>query len=232
MLYMDIVGSSLLPVDVMTCVYDELNRQVQQTTQYRLSMHNKTLLCRPSGDGMALIFSGSVIEAVQCAAEISKRLAGHPTIKLRIGIHSGEIDRVKDINGNDDVTGEGIIMTKRIMDCEDAGHILLSNAASELLMKSLDWSSSIRFLATCQVKHGQSIALWNLYNGHIGNKNVPKAIVNDITSSVYEALRAKAIRKRQMWLKLAVAVVITGMFTLPLIFIGYFIWAQVISRQR
>jgi len=230
MLYMDIVGSSLLPVHAMTSVYEELNRYVQQTPQYRVSMHNKTLLCRPTGDGMALIFSGNVLEPVQCAAEISKLLADHPTIKLRIGIHSGEIESVKDINGNDDVTGEGIIMARRIMDCGDAGHILLSNAASELLLRTPNWSTSIRFLATCQVKHGQSIALWNLSNGDIGNGHIPKAVVNDIASSVSRNLHAKAAETKKKWAKFAMTVLILSIALPPLIYVGYFVWSLTVPK--
>lgn len=230
-LYMDIVGSSLLPRDAMTGVYDELNLFVQQTPQYALSMQQQTLLCRPTGDGMAMIFAGEVSEPVQCAVEISRLLAGHATIKLRIGIHSGEVEHVKDINGHDDVTGEGIIMAKRIMDCGDAGHILLSASTADLLTNASHWAASIRFLGTCQVKHGKSIALWNFCNDKAGNKNVPNAIVNTITSTAQATLQEKSVRKKKLLVQLAMAALILGILTPLFIYLCIIVGAMTSSSR-
>jgi class 3 adenylate cyclase len=181
-LYMDIIGSGLLPMEQQRAVYEELNELVGRTPEFRRAMVEGGVLCRPSGDGMALVFLKHVEVPLRCAVEMAALLNSRPHLRLRMGVHSGEIYPVKDINGSDDVTGEGIVMAKRVMDCGDAGHILVSHTVAEELDRSPAWADSLHYIGVCKVKHGQRIALWSLHTGEAGNKKLPQLLVDQMAA--------------------------------------------------
>src|SRR5437870_6370275 len=130
-LFIDVVGYSKLLVNEQRDVVERLNQVVRKTPQFRKSEMAGKLIRIPVGDGMALVFFQTPEEPVQCAMEIAKALKNHPHIRLRMGVHSGPIDRIKDVNDRDNVAGIGINIAERVMSCGDAGHILLSKRVAE-----------------------------------------------------------------------------------------------------
>src|SRR4029077_4390615 len=129
-----------------------------------------------TGDGMALVFSNSPEAPVECALEISKALKSYPDIQLRMGVHSGPINAVSDVNDRSNVTGAGIKMRTRVMDCGDAGHILVSRHVAEDLEHYARWQPLLHDLGECEVKHGVHVHVFNLYTDEVGNPQVPKKI--------------------------------------------------------
>src|SRR5438105_8566090 len=130
-LFVDVVGYSKLLVNEQRAVIEEINQLVRKTPQFRKTERGGKLIRIPSGDGMALVFFQTPEEPVQCAMEIARALKNHPRIRLRMGVHSGPIDQVKDVNDRLNVAGAGINMAQRVMACGDAGHILLSKRVAE-----------------------------------------------------------------------------------------------------
>src|SRR5208337_5363238 len=127
-------------------------------------------------DGMALVFFGDAERPVRCALELSGALRREPAFQLRIGIHTGPVYRVADINANRDVAGGGINMAQRVMDCGDAGHILVSNAVAEVLVQLSTWSPFLRDLGEVEVKHGIRVHIYNLHTGEAGNPEMPQKL--------------------------------------------------------
>src|SRR5258707_3852642 len=138
-LFMDVVGYSKLLVNEQREVVHQLNQIVRKTAQFRKSEAGGKLISIPSGDGMALVFFESPEEPVQCALEISRALKNHPRLRLRMGVHSGPVDQVKDVNNRSNVAGAGINIAQRVMDCGDAGHILLSQTLAAYLAQDSQW---------------------------------------------------------------------------------------------
>src|SRR5207244_3384006 len=127
----------------------------------------------PSGDGMALVFFRDPVAPVRCAMQLSQALRDHPELKLRIGLHTGPVYRVRDINANTNVSGGGINLAQRVMDCGDAGHILVSRATADMLMQLGDWADALSDLGPCEVKHGNVLHLFNFCRQSVGNPQVP-----------------------------------------------------------
>src|SRR5882724_6952336 len=127
----------------------------------------------PTGDGMALVFTGSVEEPVECALEISQALRAQPSLPVRMGIHSGPIHHVKDANGRENIAGVGINIAQRVMDCGDAGHILVSKRVADDLAQRRRWQPYLHELGDVEVKHGVVVSLVNLYAETIGNPAPP-----------------------------------------------------------
>src|SRR5216117_1070440 len=130
----------------------------------------------PTGDGMALVFFHSPEEPARCALEISKALQDHPSIRLRMGVHSGPINRVTDVNEKTNIAGPGINVAQRVMDCGDTGHILLSAHVAEDLCQYRHWQSCLHDLGNCEVKYGLRLHLFNLYKDGLGNPQVPEKL--------------------------------------------------------
>src|SRR6266581_3052198 len=173
-LFMDIVGYSKLLINEQRAVRESLNQIVRQTEQFREADAAGTLIKSPTGDGMALIFHGSPEEPVECALEISRALKAYPELPLRIGVHSGPVSGVIDVNDQASVAGAGINMAQRVMDCGDAGHILLSKRVAEDLEQYAHWKSYLHDLGECEVKHGVRVYLVNLYTEELGNREPPE----------------------------------------------------------
>jgi TolB-like protein/Tfp pilus assembly protein PilF/class 3 adenylate cyclase len=175
-LFMDIVGYSKLLTDEQSEALQELNQIVRSTEAAREAEAAGALTVLPTGDGMALVFTGSVEEPVECALEISQSLRAQPSLPVRMGIHSGPIHHVKDANGRENIAGIGINIAQRVMDCGDAGHILVSKRVADDLAQRRRWQPYIHELGDVEVKHGVVVSLVNLYAETIGNPTPPTRI--------------------------------------------------------
>jgi tetratricopeptide (TPR) repeat protein len=175
-LFIDIVGYSKLLIDDQHDAQHQLSRIVRSTNEFRVAERDGKLVRLPTGDGMALVFFSNPEAPVQCATEITKALKNTPTFELRMGIHSGAVSGVTDVNERSNVAGAGINMAQRVMDCGDAGHILLSKRAAEDLTQYSRWHQYLHDLGECEVKHGVVVSLFSLYNEEIGNSEIPKGI--------------------------------------------------------
>jgi len=175
-LFMDVVGYSKLLLDEQRELVEHLTEIVRNTEQVRAAEAADKLIRLPAGDGMALVFFNSPEAPVQCAIEITKKLKQHPQLKLRMGIHSGPVNEVQDVNGRANVAGAGINIAQRVMDCGDTGHILLSKRVAEDLTQSRQWRPYLHDLGDCAVKHSVPISIVNLYTDEIGNAQLPQKV--------------------------------------------------------
>jgi TolB-like protein/Tfp pilus assembly protein PilF len=172
-LFIDIVGYSKLLIEEQKERLNQLTEIVLATAQVRAST-DEQLVRLPTGDGMALVFRHSAEEPARCALEIAEALQKHPELPVRMGIHSGPVSEVTDVSGRTNIAGAGINMAQRVMDCGDAGHILLSQHVADDLVHSRQWASRLRDLGECEVKHGVRLHLVNLYAEPLGNAAVPQ----------------------------------------------------------
>ena len=175
-LFMDIVGYSKLLTDEQSEALQELNQIVRKTEAAREAEAAGELTILPTGDGMALVFTGSVEEPVECALEISHALRAQPSLPIRMGIHSGPVHHVKDANERENIAGVGINIAQRVMDCGDAGHILVSKRVADDLAQKRRWQPYLHELGDVEVKHGVVVSLVNLYAETIGNPAPPTRI--------------------------------------------------------
>src|SRR5215468_3926069 len=172
-LFIDIVGYSKLLIDEQRDRIRQLRDIVRGTEQFRLAEAEGKLMRLPTGDGGALVFRTSPEAPVLCALEISEALKTHPDLQVRMGIHSGPVNEVADLNEQVNMAGAGINIAQRVMDCGDAGHILLSKHAAEDLGEYWQWQAQLHDLGECGVKHGGRIHVVNLYTAEVGNPQVP-----------------------------------------------------------
>ena len=175
-LFMDVVGFSKLLINDQSEILEQLNQLVRETPYFREAEAAGKLIRLSTGDGMALVFSNSPEAPVECAMEISKALKSYPDIQLRMGVHSGPVSALSDVNDRSNVTGAGINMAQRVMDCGDAGHILVSRHVAEDLEHYARWQPLLHDLGECEVKHGVHVHVFNLYTDEVGNPQVPKKI--------------------------------------------------------
>ena len=172
----DVVGYSKLLVNEQVELLQELKQIVRSTESFRAAEASGKLIRVPTGDGMALVFFHSPEEPVRCALEISRALQNHPSIQLRMGVHSGPINRVTDVNEKANIAGPGINVVQRVMDCGDAGHILLSAHVAEDLCQYRHWQPCLHDLGECEVKNRVRLHLFNLYRDGLGNPQVPEKL--------------------------------------------------------
>jgi len=172
-LFIDIVGYSKLLIDEQRERIQELREIVRGTEQFRLAESEGKLMRLPTGDGGALVFRTSPEAPVLCALEISRALKTHPELQVRMGIHSGPVNEVADLNEQVNMAGAGVNVAQRVMDCGDAGHILLSKHTAEDLGQYRQWQAQLHDLGECAVKHGGRLHVVNLCNGKLGNLQVP-----------------------------------------------------------
>ena len=195
-LFCDIVGYSLLPIDQQAQMMRRLQEIVRQTEDYRRAEASQQLVRLPAGDGMALAFLHDLSAPVRCALEIARALKSHPEIRLRIGVHSGPVYQSADINANRNVVGSGINLAQRVMDCGDAGHILVSRNVAEALSQVSQWQPLLHELGEVEVKHGVRLRLSNLYDAEIGNAEMPtKLKVQSAASAGYLVSEIKRHRR-------------------------------------
>jgi TolB-like protein/Tfp pilus assembly protein PilF len=175
-LFIDIVGYSKLLINEQSEQIQTLKEIVRGTEQFRLAQAEGKLLRLPTGDGGALVFRNSLEAPVLCSMEITRALKDYPKLRVRIGIHSGPVNEITDLNEQANIAGAGINIAKRVMDCGDAGHILLSKHVAEDLEQYPQWRSLLHELGDCEVKHGVRVGLVNLYGDEIGNPELPKKL--------------------------------------------------------
>jgi TolB-like protein/class 3 adenylate cyclase/Tfp pilus assembly protein PilF len=176
LLLIDVVGYSKLLVNEEIELLQELNQIVRSTESFRAAEASGKLIRVPTGDGMALLFFRSPEEPVRCALEISRTLHDHPQVQLRMGIHSGPVNRVEDVNDKTNIAGSGMNVAQRVLDCGDAGHILVSKHVAEDLAQYRHWEPYLRDLGECEVKHGLRLHLFNLCKDGLGNPQVPEKL--------------------------------------------------------
>ena len=173
-LFIDIVGYSKRLMNEQRAVIETLNGIIRNTDEFRSAEAAGRLTKIPTGDGMALVFYTSPETPVECALEIARADISHPELELRMGIHSGPVSGVLDVNERTNVAGAGINMAQRVMDCGDGGHILLSKRVAEDLEQFAHWRPYLHDLGECEVKHGVRIHIVNLYTEELGNPELPK----------------------------------------------------------
>src|SRR5947207_456520 len=211
-LFIDIVGYSKLSINDQHAAVEELNQIVRTSEQFQRAEAAGRLLKIATGDGMALVFYTSPEAPAQCAVEISRALKEHPRLRLRMGIHSGPVSGVIDVNNRANLAGTGLNTAQRVMDCGDAGHIMLSKRVAEDLEEYDRWRPLLHDLGTCEVKHGMRISIVSLYADQVGNPQLPKK---------FQAL--KKHRTRMRW-----AVMTTALLALAAIVAGI----SMFSRYR
>jgi TolB-like protein/class 3 adenylate cyclase/Tfp pilus assembly protein PilF len=173
-LFIDIVGYSKLSINEQRAAIDELTQAVRASEQFQNAEAAARLIKIPTGDGMALVFYKSPEEPVECALEISRALKEHPRLQLRMGVHSGPVSGVIDVNGQANLAGAGLNMAQRVMDCGDAGHILLSKRVADDLGEYEHWRPLLHDFGECEVKHGMRVSIVNLHADEVGNPQLPK----------------------------------------------------------
>src|SRR6266536_813753 len=174
-LFIDIVGYSKLLINEQHELLQELNQIVRTTEAFRVAEAAGKLIRLPTGDGIALAFATTPEAPVQCALEISRALKSHPELRVRMGIHSGPVSGLSDVNDRSNIAGAGINMAQRVMDCGDTGHILVSRRAAEDLEQYRQWQPHLHDLGECSVKHGLGVFVVNLYSDKLGNPDRPQS---------------------------------------------------------
>src|SRR5437868_5413756 len=200
-LFVDIVRYSKRLINEHRALLETLNQIIRSTDEFKRAEAAGRLIKIPTGDGMALVFYTSPEAPVECALEIARADIKHPELELRMGIHSGPVDDVLDVNERTNVAGVGINMAQRVMDCGDAGHILLSKRVAEDLAQYGHWKPYLHDLGECKVKHGVRFQIVNLYTDDLGKAELPKK---------FQALKKQNARMR--WMAMA-----AGLFALAAI---------------
>jgi len=194
----------------------KLREIVRGTEQFRIAEAAGKLLRLPTGDGGALVFRTSPDAPVLCALEISKELKSHPELRVRMGIHSGPVNEITDLNEQANIAGAGINVAQRVMDCGDAGHILLSKHVAEDLEQYRQWQPHLHDLGECEVKHGVHVSVVNLYTDELGNAELP-AKFKTVVAAVSAAKRSSIKRK---------GLLIAGVIIVALAIAGFLFWQQ------
>ena len=198
-LFIDIIGYSKLSINDQRAALDALTAVVRATRPFQQAEAAEKLIRIPTGDGMALVFYTGPDAPVECAIEIDCALKNHSRLRLRMGVHSGPVSGVVDVNERANVAGAGINIAQRVMDCGDAGHILLSKHVAEDLAEFEEWQPCLHDLGMCEVKHGVRVCVVNLYGDRFGNPQLPKK---------FQLLRRH--RARMRWAALGTAIVLLG----------------------
>src|SRR6266853_1586201 len=209
-LFIDIVGYSKLLINEQSEQIQKLKEIVRGTEQFRLAEAEGKLLRLPTGDGGALVFRTTPEAPALCALEISKELKNHPELHVRMGIHSGPVNEVTDLNEQANIAGAGINIAQRVMNCGHAGHILLSKRVADDLEQYAQWRSLLHELGECEVKHGARISVVNLYTDDLGNPELPekfkRAAITRKTTAAVSGSAAKSAGRR--WAMIGSAVLI------------------------
>jgi serine/threonine-protein kinase len=196
-LFIDIVAYSKLSISEQHARIEELNDLVRSSEQFRKAEAANRILKIPTGDGMALVFYKSPEEPAECAFEISRALKEHPRLQIRMGIHSGTVSAVVDVNERMNVAGPGINRAQRVMDCGDAGHILLTRHVAEDLAEYERWPPFLHDIGNLEVKHGVQMSITNLYSDEVGNPQLPSRL---------QTARKRRVRVR--WAEIAASLLV------------------------
>src|SRR5256714_3642317 len=207
-LFLDVVGYSKLSVNEQHARIAELNEVVRLSDQFQKAEAASRILKIPTGDGMALVFYKSPEEPAQCAFEISRALKEHPRLQIRMGIHSGPVSGVVDVTERTNVAGAGVNIARRVMDCGDAGHILLSRHVAEDLAEYERWREFLHEIGTFEAKHGVAVSVTNLYSDEVGNAKLPTKL--------------QAVRKRRAhvrWAEIGATFLVLGAIIAAFVFL-------------
>ena len=222
-LFVDIVGYSKLLTDEQSEALQELNQIVRDTEAARHAETTGQLIILPTGDGMALVFTGSVEGPAECALEVSQALHAQPSVPVRMGIHSGPVQYIKDANARENISGVGINIARRVMDCGDAGHILVSKRFAGDLAQHRRWQRYLHELGDVEVKHGVVVSLVNLYAETVGNP-APPACVTGVRRT------APGVTPRRGFSPIGLAILIIAVLLLVLAIVSV-IFAPAIMRS-
>jgi TolB-like protein/class 3 adenylate cyclase/predicted Zn-dependent protease len=220
-LFMDIVGFSKLLVDEQSEFSDRLNQIVRKTEQFRAADEAGKLIRLPTGDGMVLVFFTSPEAPARCALEIGKALKND--FGLRMGIHSGPVNKIVDVDGRTNLAGGGINTAQRVMDCGDAGHILLSKRVADDLGQYGRWRGRLYDLGEVEVKHGARVGLVNLYTEEVGNSQVPEKV--KLAQRQARAAQTRALRNRRRFILFAALGAAAASLA------GFFLWPRVAAGK-
>src|SRR6266436_134905 len=193
-LFIDIVGYSKLLNEEQKERLNQLTEIVLATTPVREAT-DEQLVRLPTGDGMALVFHRSAEEPARCALEIAEALRKHPEIPVRMGIHSGPVSEVTDVSRRTNLAGAGINIAQRVMDCGDAGHILLSQHVADDLEQYPRWRPHLHDLGECEVKHGVRVRTVNFYTDEVGNPEVPERLNSASVAAAVSAAKKSPSRR-------------------------------------
>jgi adenylate cyclase len=191
-LFLDIVGYSKSLTDEQQELIDRLNQAVRGSEEFQKAASADRLIKIPTGDGMALIFYNSPEQPVNCAVEISRALK-NSSLPVRMGVHSGPVSAVTDLNDRTNAAGVGINIAQRVMDCGDTGHILLSKRVAEDLQQYSRWRPYLHDLGEVEVKHGERVHVFNFYTDDAGNADPPEKVAD--AKANYRATRTPATTK-------------------------------------
>src|SRR6266446_9626994 len=205
-LFMDIVGYSKLSMNEQRAAVDELNQAVRASDEFRKAEAADRLIKIPTGDGVALVFYTSPEAPVQCAIEMSR--VAHLHLPLRMGVHSGPVSGVIDVNERANLAGAGLNTAQRVMGCGDAGHILVSKRVAEDLAEYEQWRPLLHDLGSCEVKHGVRIGIANLYDSETGNPQLPKKVQ-----------AVKRHRTQVRWAEVAIALLLIAAIVTACVFL-------------
>src|SRR6476661_4605896 len=212
-LFIDIVGYSKLLIDEQRDYLHTLNEVVKRTDSFRAADAAGKLTRLPTGDGMALVFATTPDAPVSCAIEISNALRSHPELRVRIGIHSGPVSGITDVNDRSNIAGAGINLAQLVIDCGDAGHILLSKHVADDLEQYRQWRSQLHDLGECEVKHDVRVHVVNLYTDELGNRDVPAKLQQPTGPPTSAPVAKPAPRSRTLIAALIIAAAVaTGFY--------------------
>jgi TolB-like protein/class 3 adenylate cyclase/Tfp pilus assembly protein PilF len=221
-LFIDIVAYSKMASDDQRAAIEKLNQIVQSTDEFRKEESANRLLKLATGDGMALIFYHSPEDPVECALEISRAIKEqHSHLRLRMGVHSGPVSGVVDVNGRANVAGAGINLAQRVMDCGDAGHILLSKRVAEDLEQFKHWRPHLYHIGECEVKHGEKIEIVNLFTAELGNSERPKRMAMPAQKTDFGPVRKERAPSRKSILIIAACLAVAA-----LAFAAFLFWRR------
>ncbi|MGH8092441.1 MAG: adenylate/guanylate cyclase domain-containing protein [Chthoniobacterales bacterium] len=228
-LFVDLVGYSKLLIEEQKERLRQLTEMVLATSQVAKST-DEQLVRLPTGDGMALVFRNSSEEPAHCALEIAQALKAHPEIGVRMGVHSGPVSEVTDVSGRTNIAGAGINMAQRVMDCGDAGHILLSQHVADDLAQYRQWAPRLHDLGECEVKHGLRLHLVNLYAEELGNSALPEKFRQIEKKPIAAAAPSPARRKLLRFAPATPILLLIGLAMIAILFAPAAI--KVWSHQR
>ena len=203
-LFVDVVSYSVMPMDKQEQTLRALQEAVRNTDEFVRAHDSDQLISLPTGDGMALVFFNDAEAPAHCAVQLSRALQEQADIKVRMGIHSGPVYRVADINANRNVAGGGINMAQRVMDCGDAGHILVSKSVADVLGQVGLWRNMLHDLGEAEVKHGVMLHIYNLYSDEIGHREAP----HKLQTAPKTAISTTARGRRRMLVAVGVLVAV------------------------
>jgi len=175
-LFVDIVSYSLLPMEEQNKTIDWLQNLVKALPDFQRAIGSKEMISLATGDGLALVFIRDLEAPARCAQQLSLQISSCPGLDLRMGIHTGPVYHRADINENRNISGSGINIAQRVMDCGDKGHILMSKSTAEMLAQLSTWRGMLHDLGEVKVKHGVKIHLVNFFSEQFGNPEVPSKL--------------------------------------------------------